>query len=138
MAKRIRTDVDEEAIKRMMSGDIPSLNTQIPKKEAISQSTPTLKEANEEKTPPERAISKSDKKRGVNDYTSVFLKKREPSNKKQVYITRQLCTKLSEILAVIANDLSVTTFIDNVLSEHIEQYKNEINDLYETKTKKSL
>lgn len=72
------------------------------------------------------------------DYKSVFLEKRAAVVKRQTYISAALFTKITEITAVIANDITLPTFLDNVLEHHLETYKDEINELYEIKTKKPL
>lgn len=216
MAKRVRTEIDEEAIRRMMSGDVPRLGgtpstgrtmptsvdknpeagpaTESPEAVATADSenlgkrdsqtgqfqdspditakaTPTPEVAEPGSgTSVSRKISPSvlpDKKRaelaptkdegtsaestaeeGDNDrvqkrtesrtYTKVYLHRRAPELKRQTYISDALYTKLTDILAVIARGLTVPAFIDNVLVDHLEQYRDEINELYEIKIRKPL
>lgn len=72
------------------------------------------------------------------NYKGVFLGKRAAVVKRQTYISAALFTKITEITAVIANNITLPTFLDNVLEHHLETYKDEINELYEIKTKKPL
>lgn len=216
MAKRVRTEIDEEAIRRMMSGDVPRLGDTPPtgrtmptsadknpesgtasaSQEAVATADSENPEKRESQTgqlqdspditakatptpevaelgsgaPVSRKISPSvlpDKKRaelaptknegtsaestaeeGDNSrvrkraesrtYTKVYLHRRAPELKRQTYISDALYTKLTDILAVIARGLTVPAFIDNVLVDHLEQYRDEINELYEIKTRKPL
>lgn len=72
------------------------------------------------------------------DYASAFLKKREPAQRRQIYIEAAHFAKVTEILAVVAGDLSVPAFLNNLISEHLERYRDEINELYADKFKKPL
>jgi hypothetical protein len=139
MAKRKEVDVDEDLIKSMMSGDIPRLHIEpvkeetIPKKEApINDSVtenPVVEHGMTEAQGKETAQAKSKRRREAKDYTSVFLKK-DTGTKKQTYINAALYDKISKILSIIAKDISVPNFIDNVLDNHLKEYKEEINDIY--------
>jgi len=139
MAKRKEVDVDEDLIKSMMTGDIPRLNQElvteemIPKKEVPINDSITEESAIEHEVmeiqEKETTQPKSKRKRESKDYKSVFLKK-DTGTKKQTYINAALYDKISKILSIIAKDISVPNFIDNVLDNHLKEYKEEINDIY--------
>lgn len=137
MAKRKVVDVDEDLIKSMISGDIPRMNPE-PVKEATVPVRKTkteipVKESpveqNEDVQEKETQQSKSRRKREPKDYKSVFLKK-DTGTKKQTYISAALYDKISKVLGIIAKDISVPNFIDNVIENHLKEYKDEINDMY--------
>lgn len=140
MTKRPKVEIDEEAIKRIMAGDIPRMRQQVSQMEAEPEpavasgsDTPASQaEAPEAKTP------RSVRRKPERDYAGLFLRRREPAPKRQTYMNRQIYDKIAAILAVVANELTVPVFIDNVLAEHLEQYRDIINELYESKTKKPL
>lgn len=139
MSKRKEVDVDEDMIKSMMSGDIPRLNREpvreetYVKKEAPADKSiievPVNREEEEAVQEKETVQSKSRRKREPKDYYSVFLKK-DSGTKKQTYISATLYDKVSKILSIIAKDISVPNFIDNVLENHLKEYKEEINEIY--------
>lgn len=139
MAKRKEVDVDEDMIKSMMSGDIPRLNREpineetSAKKEAPTNKPiieiPVSREEEEALQEKETVQSKSRRKREPKDYHSVFLKK-DSGTKKQTYISAAVYDKVSKILSIIAKDISVPNFIDNVLENHLKEYKDEINEIY--------
>lgn len=141
MSKRKEVDVDEDMIKSMMSGDIPRLNREpvkeetSAKKEALADKpvieVPVIREEEEAVQVQEKETvqSKSRRKREPKDYHSVFLKK-DSGTKKQTYISASLYDKVSKILSIIAKDISVPNFIDNVLEDHLKEYKEEINEIY--------
>lgn len=64
-------------------------------------------------------------------YKSRYLKGGELKTRHPVYITKETHAIISQIVKVIGDkDVSVGGYIENVLTEHLENYKNEINDLY--------
>jgi len=155
MAKRQEIEVDEDLIKSMMTGDIPRLNNPSveekknrgqkeevpePKKkdeketkdeteeESLEKNT-VSKDSQDSNKEKETSQSKSKRKKEPKDYPSLFLKK-SGSNKRQTYVSAVLYDKIAKILGIIAKDISVPNFIDNVLENHLNEYKEEINDIY--------
>jgi hypothetical protein len=146
-------NVDEDAIRGMIKGDIPRLSvrdaSQPSREETDSDEMPPIPKTEAESTlgaiqptgPTDTSIGESTKPRRrkePKDYSSAFLKKREPAQKRQTYIGATHFAKITEILAVVASDLSVPTFLDNILSDHLERYRDEINALYAEKFKTPL
>ena len=55
------------------------------------------------------------------------------------YISSQLYDKITGFLPVIAGQgFGITSYINNILTNHLEQYKDDINELYEKKSQKPL
>ncbi|MBF0651554.1 DUF3408 domain-containing protein [Dysgonomonas sp. GY75] len=136
MAKRKEVDVDEELIKSMMTGDIPRLNNEpvnekpVPEKETEKD----IPDENTEGEPEKETVqSKARRRREPKDYMSLFLKK-NAGTKRQTYVNADLYDKISKILSIIAKDISVPNFIDNVLENHLKEYRDEINDMYRNNT----
>ncbi|MDR1341330.1 MAG: DUF3408 domain-containing protein [Prevotellaceae bacterium] len=78
------------------------------------------------------------KKKGEQDYESVFLQRKAGVPRRQTYISSHLYEKIGRFLPVIASGLSITGYIDNILTHHLEQYRDDINELYEYKSQKPL
>jgi len=95
---------------------------------------PEVKEAQDA---PELVPEKPKRKRNVNaDYSSLFLQRNEFKARQCVYISQRVHTTISEIVRVIADrDVTVGGYIDNVLIQHLEAHKDEINDLYKRERK---
>jgi len=71
------------------------------------------------------------KRNNAVDYTSTFLQKNEIKTRQCVYISQRIHATITEIVRVIADkDITVGGYIDNVLLQHLEANKDEINDLY--------
>lgn len=80
----------------------------------------------------------SRRKRNAVDYSSTFLQKNEIKTRQCVYISQRIHATISEIVKVIADkEVSVGGYIDNVLLQHLEAHKEEINELYK-KDRKDL
>ena len=107
MTTKRRTDyqVDEEALKRMMAGDVTALERTVPPEEepeTKSQAGPCLE--------------KQEKKSG--------------SSRRQTYINDTLYRTVAKVLPVIAPEMSVPMFLGSVLSDHLERYQHIINEIY--------
>ena len=73
----------------------------------------------------------SKRKRTAVGYSAIFLQKNEIKTRQCVYISQRIHATISEIVRVIADkDVSVGGYIDNVLLQHLEAHKEEINELY--------
>jgi len=141
MAKRKEVDVDEDLIKSMMTGDIPRLNQEPVKEKVIPEKEipeinviDNIKEPEtiqpKEETPEKESVhSRTKRRREPKDYKSLFLQK-STGAKRQTYVSAELYDKISQILGIIAKDISVPNFIDNVLEYHLKEYRDEINDIY--------
>jgi hypothetical protein len=67
-----------------------------------------------------------------NDYSSLFLKKKELDDRQCVYIGKKTHTTVSKIVRMLGNDgITVGSYIDNILLQHFKTYKTEISELYE-------
>lgn len=124
--KRKIYDVDEDVLKRVVAGDTSALNE-------LDGKTDEKKETRERPT----AI----KETGTNeeDYKACFLTNRLTGTRRQTYIHDSLYRAIAGILPVIAPEMSVPTFVNNVLSDHLERYGETINRMYnETALKRQL
>jgi hypothetical protein len=148
MTKRtVIENIDEDFLREVMAG-----NAKMPKKsppemkeaEVSLVDKPPKKEKNVEILPespvePKETTKPVRKKREEQDYASVFLARKASSLRRQVYMDASLYDKINSFLPLIAGHLfGITTFINNVLTHHLEHYREDINELYELKTKKPL
>ena len=121
MATKRRTDyrVDEDALKRMMAGDVTALE-----ETAAPAETPEIKhslsrERQEKKTsadsPKQQTRKFPDEASGADEYRLRFLEAKLTGTR---------------VLPVIAPDMSVPMFLSSVLSDHLERYQDIINEIY--------
>ncbi len=79
------------------------------------------------------------KKKVKHDYASLFFKKTETKarNGKTVYICKEHHDRIFKILNVIAkNDVSLFSYLFNVLEHHFATYQEEITELYDNNHEK--
>lgn len=82
----------------------------------------------------EKKPAEPKKRKQESGYTSVFLKPKELKSRQSVYIGGDLHEKVVAIVNEIAvKGMTVGAFIDTVLRQHLEEHKDEINNLYKRK-----
>lgn len=60
-----------------------------------------------------------------------YLVSKEIKVRKCVYISRDIQEKIAKIVNILSNgESTIGSYIDNVLLEHLNEYKDEINALY--------
>lgn len=88
---------------------------------------------------PEKQLSRRKKNQNGIDYPSVFLCRYELKSRQGIYIEKETNETVKQIVHSIGDArLTVSGFIENVLKHHFEMYKDEINNLYESKFRKPI
>jgi hypothetical protein len=121
------TDIDEAALlQSVYEQDNPSPNVK-----------PDIKpDEQTERVEPKRNKETVRRKQSNADYSSLFLQRNELKVRSCVYISQRIHNTISEIVRVIADkEVTVGGYIDNVLLQHLEAHKDEINDLYKRERK---
>ena len=154
MAKRPTVDVDEDYLKEIMAGNISrpqrkeqtlpvaeqSPDSFIPKtpvNEEKQTSTPEIPVKEEKQAEIKESVKPVRKKREAQDYESLFLERKASTARRQTYISAQLYEKINSFLPVIAgHPFTITSYINNVMAHHLEMHKDDINELYERKSRK--
>ena len=132
MATKRRTDyqVDEEALKRMMAGDVTALEKTVSpegESETKSQAGPSQEKQEKKSGLSRQQIKKSP---DSDEYRRRFLKVRLSGARRQTYVNDALYRTVAKVLPVIAPDMSVPMFLSSVLSDHLERYQDIINEIY--------
>jgi hypothetical protein len=101
------------------------------KEKVVAPSQPMDRSIPENEQGKAREQKDSKRKRNPVDYSATFLQKNEIKTRQCVYISQRIHATISAIVKVIADkDVSVGGYIDNVLLQHLETHKEEINELY--------
>lgn len=73
------------------------------------------------------------------DYPMTFLSRYELKTRQGIYIEKETNETIKRIVHNIGSErLTVSGFIENVLKHHFELYKDDINNLYESKFSKPI
>ncbi len=77
-------------------------------------------------------------RRNINKYTQIYLTDRIYKEKNQIYISKDIYDRMKRLVPLIAPDLSCSTYISNILVEHLEEYKPILRVISETNFKKTI
>lgn len=121
--------VNEEILKQVVAGDTSSvMDMRLENPDGIVQKEKADVFQNNNNMCGE-AIS-HDERNAFDDYRERFLNERLTGTRRQTYIHDSLYRMISEVLPVIAPQMSVPTFVNNILSDHLRQYEDIINGIY--------
>lgn len=155
MAKRQKTEIDEGLIRKMIAGEaspreksnthedtstkeppeLPDPSEPIPELETATADAPAVDEL------PQSLTAENHRRRTMPlpDYELTFLQPVNYDLRAFLYVSRATKLKILEIVKKIGNErLTATSFVDNILRQHLAQYKEEINRIYEERGKKDL
>lgn len=94
---------------------------------AVSEDKPEIKE-----------VRKRKNRQAPADYESQFIKKADLTVRsgKGVYIRSDYHNSINRIISVIGdNSISITDYLDNIITHHFELFEQEITDVFDRKYK---
>lgn len=119
----IPTEVKAEA-------ETPDIPANVPEHEP-KRETETTKEEKTAKEPARR------KKAASGDYRETYFGRVDLTDRQPLYVSRTTHEKLIKIVTVIGGrKATVSSYVENILLRHFDQYQDEINELYESKFEK--
>lgn len=80
--------------------------------------------------------TKQEERKG--SYRDIFLVNDRSKNRVSANISRELFERIRKFLPMIAPDITLTSYLNNVISEHLENHWDEIRELYNSETEKPL
>ena len=93
-----------------------------------------LETAKEEKAVKEPARRK---KNTPGDYRETYFMRVDLTDRQPLYVSRTTHEKLMKIVTVIGGrKATVSSYVENILLRHFDQFQDEINELYESKFEK--
>jgi len=104
------------------------------KEEVIEEDTQEAipsEEQQETQAPTVQPRESARKKKGQINYKETFIRRNEIKTRECVYISHNIHAKIVKLIRAL-EDTSITIggYIDTVLSEHLEQHREEINEIY--------
>lgn len=77
------------------------------------------------------------KKNAPGDYRETYFGRVDLTDRQPLYVSRTTHEKLMKIVTVIGGrKATVSSYVENILLRHFEQFQDEINELYESKFEK--
>ncbi|PXV60933.1 uncharacterized protein DUF3408 [Dysgonomonas alginatilytica] len=96
-------------------------------------------EVNTEPDKMDKQSTKRKKNQNTIDYPTLFLSRYELRSRQGIYIEKETNETIKLIVHNIGDArLTVSGFIENVLKHHFELFKDEINQLYESRFRKPI
>jgi hypothetical protein len=146
MQEKVRMKVDEGELQQMIAADVPIYKAQkMPDRvevesEAKSESEPKTETEFGPEITQDREISESEvensktqkKKRNPKpNFAELFLKEAKIKDRRQIYISKEAYDKIFRYLRYIGEgNVSLVSYVDNILFHHMDEYRDTINDLY--------
>ena len=126
--------IDEDFMKELISQGVPVKRENLPDdvplpggEKVITQEGQQEEVVRVEKPTPRR------RKGGTGDYRETYFQKVELADRQPLYVSRTTHEKLMRIVTVIGGrKVTVSSYVENILLRHFEQYQDEINALYES------
>ena len=132
--------IDEDFMKELISQGVPAKRENLPDdaplpggEKVITQEGQQEEVVRVEKPTPRR------RKGGSGDYQETYFQKVELADRQPLYVSRTTHEKLMRIVTVIGGrKVTVSSYVENILLRHFEQYQDEINTLYESHFQKPV
>lgn len=136
MAKQtIIPKVDEDFMRDVISQGFPM------KKESLKEKDISVIIKEVEQTieiPKVKEVSKR-KRTEQNNYRETYFEKVDLSDRQQISISRETHLTLFSVVNMIGgHKATISSYVENIILQHLENHKEEINHLYETQYKKPI
>lgn len=140
-----KPQIDEDFMKEIISQGLPVKKQETPSAKVETPDNPNDKpqtaskeeikaEPKEEKPVKEPARRK---KNAPGDYRETYFMRVDLTDRQPLYVSRATHEKLMKIVTVIGGrKATVSSYVENILLRHFDQYQDEINELYESKFEK--
>lgn len=156
MVKRKEVKIDEEQIRGMMTGDIPAgfmeknyrdnavgfkregdKGAETENQSGIPAVPDKVEDsgisAGEEVPSPVLREKARRKRNSLQEYPEHLFDNNVVRERRQTYVSSDNYERVRTLLSVVAPTVSISCYIDNILSAHLEQYRDELNALYSSR-----
>ena len=130
-----KPQIDEDFMKEIISQGLPVKKQEMPSVAVETPDKPEIKaEPKDEKAVKEPARRK---KNTPGDYRETYFMRVDLTDRQPLYVSRTTHEKLMKIVTVIGGrKATVSSYVENILLRHFDQFQDEINELYESKFEK--
>ena len=133
--------IDEDFMKEIISQGLPVKKRETPSVTMETPDKPETADKPEIKAEPkeEKAVKEAArrKKNVPGDYRETYFMRVDLTDRQPLYVSRTTHEKLMKIVTVIGGrKATVSSYVENILLRHFDQFQDEINELYESKFEK--
>lgn len=144
-----KPQIDEDFMKEIISQGLPVKKQEMPsaRVEANAETPDKLDKSDEKADKAEKVeVVKEEKpvkeparrkKNAPGDYRETYFMRVDLTDRQPLYVSRATHEKLMKIVTVIGGrKATVSSYVENILLRHFDQFQDEINELYESKFEK--
>ena len=144
-----KPQIDENFMKEIISQGLPvkkqetpsvTMKTEIETPDKPDDKTGLVETVDKQLTAKEEKAVKEPARRKKNvpgDYRETYFGRVDLTDRQPLYVSRTTHKKLMKIVTVIGGrKATVSSYVENILLRHFDQYQDEINELYESKFEK--
>ncbi len=133
-----KPQIDEDFMKEIILQGIP-VRRDIPPVEQPSQEVAAPPEPSKTETAQAEKPTTRKRKNQSGDYRETYFQKVELIDRQPLYVSRNTHEKLMRIVTVIGGrKATASSYVENILLQHFEQFQDEINTLYESQFQKPI
>jgi len=127
--------VDEDFMREVISQGFPMKKESLKGKDIsviINEDKPAVKTRKTRDTPKRKQIEQT-------EYLETYFEKVNLTNRQQISISRETHLTLFSLVSMIGgHGATISSYIENIILQHLESYKEELKDMYETQCKKPI
>lgn len=133
-----KPQIDEDFMKEIISQGLPVKKQETPDKSDDKPETANKREIKTELKEEKAVKEPARRKKNVpGDYRETYFMRVDLTDRQPLYVSRTTHEKLMKIVTVIGGrKATVSSYVENILLRHFEQFQDEINELYESKFEK--
>jgi len=135
MAKQTNiTKVDEDFMKEVISQGFPLQQdtTNLNERAIIKEAEPAIEILKMKEAAKRRRTEQT-------DYREIYFERVDFTDRQPLWLTRKTHLILLKVVYVIGgHKATLSSYVENIIRQHLESHKEEINDLYENKFKKPI
>lgn len=140
-----KPQIDENFMKELISQGLPMKKQETPLVVETEVEVPNIPATTPEQEPKPETVKEEKtvkepvrrKKSVSGDYRETYFARVDLTDRQPLYVSRTTHEKLMKIVTVIGGrKATVSSYVENILLRHFDQYQDEINELYESKFEK--
>lgn len=148
MSKKSKIEVDEELMRQMIAGQVPittNVVREIPAKEEVQ--TEIMQAAVPEAPIADNstfvcaAVPEPRRRRTmvIPDFEQTYMNLMDIRIRAALYVSIETKRKILEVVKKIGGEyMTATSYVENILRQHLEIYKEDINRIYKEQSSKNL
>lgn len=142
MTRKSKVEVDEALMRKMIAGEVPlSTNVMREVQETERKTKDRVNTAAREITQQPTTAPEARRRRmaAIPDFEQTFMTLMEIRQRAALYVSIGTKRKILEVVKKIGGEyMTATSYVENILRQHLELYKDDINRIHKEQNTKEL